>query len=110
MKLALLEMREGSQAHVICSPDYAYGQLGIPPRIPRNSTIVFDLRVVAIENTFCLFFNRPTLQIYEREMIPIDYILDQAERISDKAKSAASVNKVIFKLFLVNSNLAFLKT
>ena len=84
--MALLEMREGSQGFVVCSPAYAYGELGIPPRIPPHSTIVFDLRVVRVENEFCATFVH--MDINDRAWIPLDFIVDNVRQISDGAKSA----------------------
>ncbi|MDD2840197.1 MAG: FKBP-type peptidyl-prolyl cis-trans isomerase [Rickettsiales bacterium] len=34
-------MKIGEKATLICSPDYAYGKRGSPPRIPPNSTLNF---------------------------------------------------------------------
>ena len=34
-------MRKGEKATLVCSPEYAYGQRGSPPKIPANSTLNF---------------------------------------------------------------------
>lgn len=31
------------------SADYAYGELGCPPLIPKNATIVFEMEILDIE-------------------------------------------------------------
>lgn len=38
----------GERAKLICTPDYAYGARGFPPIIPPNSTLVFDVELLAI--------------------------------------------------------------
>ena len=86
--MALLEMRDGSQGFVVCSPAYAYGELGIPPRIPPHSTIVFDLRVVRVENEFCSTFVH--MDINDRARIPIHFIAENVRQISDGAKGVGS--------------------
>ena len=38
----------GQKARLVCSPDYAYGPRGFPPVIPPNSTLVFEVELLAI--------------------------------------------------------------
>ncbi|KAI7886196.1 FK506 binding protein [Lichtheimia hyalospora FSU 10163] len=38
----------GQRAKLTCTPDYAYGPRGFPPIIPPNSTLVFDVELLAI--------------------------------------------------------------
>ncbi|RUP42105.1 hypothetical protein BC936DRAFT_138280 [Jimgerdemannia flammicorona] len=39
-------MKVGELAELICSPDYAYGQSGKPPLIPKNSTLKFEIELL----------------------------------------------------------------
>lgn len=39
-------MRKGEKATLICSPDYAYGAKGSPPKIPPNSTLHFEVELL----------------------------------------------------------------
>lgn len=43
-------MRRGEQATLICSPEYAYGARGSPPRIPPNSTLHFDVELIDFQD------------------------------------------------------------
>ena len=88
MQRAILEMRQSSQGYVICSPAYAYGRLGIPPRIPKDSTIIFDIRIVRVESDFGRNFVK--LSIHQRALIGCGYILKNIREISDEAKKSKS--------------------
>jgi len=39
-------MRRGERATLICSPDYAYGARGSPPKIPENATLKFEVELL----------------------------------------------------------------
>jgi len=41
-------MKVGEKALLICPPDIAYGARGRPPKIPRNSTLHFEVELLAI--------------------------------------------------------------
>ena len=41
LELGLEQLKNKSQAIIICQPEWAYGKYGIPPRIPGNSTVIF---------------------------------------------------------------------
>jgi len=43
------QMSVGAQAKLTCSPDYAYGARGFPGVIPPNSTLIFDVELLAVE-------------------------------------------------------------
>ena len=36
-------MKQGERATLICSPEYAYGARGSPPKIPPNATLHFEV-------------------------------------------------------------------
>ena len=39
-------MRKGERAYLTCSPDYAYGKAGSPPKIPADATLVFEVELL----------------------------------------------------------------
>jgi FKBP-type peptidyl-prolyl cis-trans isomerase len=39
-------MRKGERATLICSPDFAYGDRGSPPKIPPKSTLNFEVELL----------------------------------------------------------------
>jgi FK506-binding protein 1 len=44
----ILEMSIGEKAILKCSADYAYGEDGVPPVIPPNADLVFEVELIAI--------------------------------------------------------------
>ena len=46
---ALQMMKEGSKWEIFVPPDLAYGRNGMPPKIPPNSVLVFEIELLSIE-------------------------------------------------------------
>ena len=46
---AVKSMKVGEVAIVHVIPDYAYGRLGCPPRIPANSDLIFEVELVGFD-------------------------------------------------------------
>jgi len=38
-------MRKGEICQLICKPEYAYGENGSPPKIPKNATLIFEIEL-----------------------------------------------------------------
>jgi FK506-binding protein 1 len=49
-ELALLEMQVGESAELICESNYAFGQGGLPPKVPADATVHFVLELLSIRN------------------------------------------------------------
>lgn len=47
--LGVASMLKGEKCRLICKPDYAYGKAGSPPRIPADSTLIFEVELFSWE-------------------------------------------------------------
>ena len=45
----LERMKKGERRLVIVPPEMGYGTRGVPPRIPRDATLVFEMELVEIK-------------------------------------------------------------
>lgn len=43
-------MKVGERATLICSPDFAYGARGSPPKIPPNATLNFEVELLGFQD------------------------------------------------------------
>ncbi|WVW83250.1 FK506-binding protein 1A [Kwoniella bestiolae CBS 10118] len=46
----VVKLSLGQKANLICTPDFAYGENGHPPVIPRNATLKFKVELLQIQN------------------------------------------------------------
>ena len=46
---ALLKMKEGDKWQIVIPSELAYGQSGVPPRIPPGATLLFDVELLEIK-------------------------------------------------------------
>ena len=56
--IGISSMKKGEIASLICSPDYAYGSKGYPPKIPENATLHYEVILILYHKIifFDLFF------------------------------------------------------
>ena len=43
------QLSVGQRANLTCTPDYAYGSRAVGGVIPANSTLVFDVELIAVK-------------------------------------------------------------
>ena len=43
---AIANMRKGELARITCGPQFAYGERGMPPKIPPNATLIFEVELL----------------------------------------------------------------
>uniref|UniRef100_A0A1E1XFZ2 peptidylprolyl isomerase n=1 Tax=Amblyomma aureolatum TaxID=187763 RepID=A0A1E1XFZ2_9ACAR len=48
LALAVAAMRKGEIARIMVEPQYAFGRMGCPPRIPANATILYEVELLYI--------------------------------------------------------------
>lgn len=48
-EVGVAKMSVGEKAKLTCSPDFAYGDVGYPGVIPPNSTLIFEVELLKIE-------------------------------------------------------------
>ncbi|OHT12589.1 FKBP-type peptidylprolyl isomerase [Tritrichomonas foetus] len=46
--IALVTMKVGEKSRIIINPAHAYGSQGVPPDIPPNATLVFEIELIRI--------------------------------------------------------------
>lgn len=75
----LLTMREGEKAYLIVEPQFAFGKLGCPPRIPGDASVLYVIQVIQVfqEGTIGDYF---TLSPEEQHKKPFHEVLDMAEK------------------------------
>jgi FK506-binding protein 4/5 len=47
--LCVASMKKGEQCRLTLAPEFAYGEAGSPPKIPPNSTLIFDMELLKWE-------------------------------------------------------------
>lgn len=58
LEIGIKTMRTGENARFIIKPEYAYREMGCPPRIPPNATVLFDVHLVTyLSPENCLSFD-----------------------------------------------------
>ena len=43
-----MSMKLGEKAELIIKPEYGYGQVGAPPSIPGNATLIFEVELIQV--------------------------------------------------------------
>lgn len=41
-----MSMKLGEKADLIIKPEYGYGKIGAPPKIPGDATLIFEVEVI----------------------------------------------------------------
>ncbi|NXF30732.1 FKBP6 isomerase, partial [Nyctibius bracteatus] len=76
--IGLLTMKKGEVARFIFMPDYAYGQLGCPPLIPPNATVMFKVELLDFLDTDeCDTFFELTAE--QQDTFPLQKVLNVAD-------------------------------
>ncbi|WAR02281.1 FKBP5-like protein [Mya arenaria] len=49
-ELAVLSMRPGERSLIYLSADWGFGKSGAPPKVPENSSVIFDTEIISVES------------------------------------------------------------
>ncbi|KAI3987088.1 hypothetical protein MKX01_036878 [Papaver californicum] len=93
--LALKTMKIGEVAKIICKPEYAYGSAGSPPEIPPESTLVFEVELVACRprkgsNIASVSDERARLDELKRQREMAAATKEEEKKKREEAKAAAA--------------------
>ncbi|GJQ08636.1 hypothetical protein GpartN1_g427.t1 [Galdieria partita] len=77
--IALLSMKEGETAKIRCSPSYAYGEKGVPPVIPPNAFLTFEIQLVKVER----LLNTPS-SVKDSDSIDASAVVDSKPKDEQK--------------------------
>ena len=44
--IGIMTMKLGEKAELVIKPEYAYGKIGTPPKIPGDATLIFTIEVI----------------------------------------------------------------
>jgi len=45
-----MAMQLGEKAEIVCGPEYAYGKIGSPPKIPGDATLYFMIELIQVND------------------------------------------------------------
>ncbi|XP_071790726.1 inactive peptidyl-prolyl cis-trans isomerase FKBP6-like [Asterias amurensis] len=77
LDVAISTMRKGEISQFLVKPEYAFGAMGVPPRIPENASILFEVELVNImDNPVAGEFDTWTVE--RRKMATFSEILNVA--------------------------------
>ena len=48
--IGIITMQLGEKAELIIKPEYGYGKIGAPPKIPGDATLIFTVEVIQIHD------------------------------------------------------------
>lgn len=92
LDIAVHSMKKGEKSKFLVKPEYAYGSMGVPPRIPPKATLLFDVEVICfIEVQLANEYDKMSKD--DRNDIPMDKILIIASTLREKGNEASRTKK-----------------
>lgn len=83
LMIGILTMKKGEKSEIVIYPKYGFGELGVPPRIPGDSSILYIVQIIQVfqEGTLSNF---SLMSLEEQEKFSFDEIIKMCnvERIS----------------------------
>ena len=44
--IGIMSMKLGEKAELVIKPEYGYGKIGAPPKIPGDATLIFEVELI----------------------------------------------------------------
>eukprot|EP00245_Coleochaete_scutata_P015842 TRINITY_DN71_c0_g1_i1.p1 TRINITY_DN71_c0_g1~~TRINITY_DN71_c0_g1_i1.p1 ORF type:complete len:188 (+),score=47.94 TRINITY_DN71_c0_g1_i1:113-676(+) len=93
--IALRTMKVGEVARIKCTPEYAYGEAGSPPKIPAGAALVFEVELLDVKPPKGSTVSRVTEERAKLDEVRKERELAAAQREEEKkrreeAKAAAA--------------------
>jgi len=95
LDIAVGNMKAHEQSEFIFSPDFAYGSMGCPPRIPPNAYVFFRIDLIEwVDSSAAESFAKLPIQI--RKSLPFNQVLEAAQ--SEKRRAHNHFEKQNFNM------------
>lgn len=90
-------MKLGEKADLIIKSDYGYGEQGAPPSIPGNSTLIFTVELIQIEDQKAARFTKSDEELHKEALGFKDQAASKfkASQFKDAASLYKEANKVL---------------
>jgi len=92
-EIGIATMKRGELARFMMAPKYAYGALGCPPRIPKNSTPLFEIELISFVDQGAVdeFEN---FSEEERKKATFDQILEAVDSLRRTGNEAFTLKQI----------------
>jgi len=91
-EVAVATMKRGETSRFIFKPEYAFGALGCPPRIPANTSVLFEIQLISFVDQDAAD-NFDNFSEEERKQMSFDDLVKVVEALRLTGNEAFSINQ-----------------